>query len=108
MKTTKIIIIATIITIAVIALCGAATATAEDGYFPLLTAVVGTEKVGDLYLITCKDKQGDLWSFFDEEEEAWHEGDLCNLLMKNTGDAEEDAEVVEAYHEGHLFFVGQS
>ena len=45
MKTTKIIIIATIITIALITLCGIATATAEVGdrgeYYPLLTVVTG-------------------------------------------------------------------
>ena len=104
MKTTKIIIIATIITIALITLCGIATATAEVGdrgeYYPLLTVVTGYEQIGDtdLWLIDCTDHFGRVWSFYGEAEDA-HIGYVYNLLMWNMGEADE---IIEVYHEGRM------
>ena len=104
MKTTKIIVIATIITIALIALCGIATATAEvcdrGEYYPLLTVVTGYEQIGDtdLWLIDCTDHFGRVWSFYGEAEDA-HIGYVYNLLMWNTGEADE---IIEVYPEGRI------
>ena len=103
MKTTKIAIIATIITVAIIALCGIATASAErPEFYPLLTVVVNVQPIGnDLCIVDCMDKEGNLWSFYAEPCE-WFAGDLANLLMWATGENEEDDEVVEVYYEGFL------
>ena len=105
MKTTKIIAIATAITIALIALCGIATATAETSdrgeFYPLLTIVTAWENVDEeTALITCMDKEGNLWSFYADRD-VWHVGDLANLLMWNVGESLEDQEVIETYFEGH-------
>lgn len=107
MKTTKIITIATAITIAIITLCGIATANAEVGdrgeFYPLLTVVTGYERIGDtdLWIIDVTDKDGRVWSFYGEEEDA-HVGNIYNLLMWNMGEREEDDEIVEVYFEGTM------
>ena len=107
MKTTKIITIATAITIAIITLCGIATASAEVGdrgeFYPLLTVVTGYERIGDtdMWIIDCTDKDGRVWSFYGEEEDA-HIGIMFNLLMWNMGEAEEEDEIVEVYYEGRM------
>ena len=105
MKTTKIIITATIITVALIVLCGIATATAEVGdrgeFYPLLTVVTGYEQLGDtdIWTIDCTDRFGRVWSFYGEKEDA-HIGYIYNLLMWNLGETEEEDEVIEVYYEG--------
>lgn len=105
MKTTKIIAIA--ITIAIIALCGVATATAEVGdrgeFYPLLTVVTGYEQTEetDLWIIDCTDRFGRVWSFYGEAEDA-HIGNVYNLLMWNMGEAEEADEIIEVYNEGRM------
>ena len=107
MKTTKIITIATAITLAIITLCGIATANAEVGdrgeFYPRLTVVVGYERIGntDMWIIDCMDKDGQVWSFYGEEEDA-HIGIMFNLLMWNMGEAEEDDEIIEVYYEGRM------
>lgn len=105
MKTTKIVTIATAITIALIALCGIATANAEVGdrgeFYPRLAVVTSYEKVGDLWIIDCTDKNGMTWSFYGEEEDA-HVGILFNILMWSMNEVEEEDEVVEVYYEGRL------
>ena len=107
MKTTKIIAIATAITIAMIALFGIATATAEVGdrgeFYPRIAVVTAYEKIGDsdLWVITCTDKDGDEWAFYGEEEDA-HIGNIFNLLMWNMGENEEEDEIVEVYYEGRM------
>ena len=107
MKTTKIITIATAITLAIITLCGIATANAEVGdrgeFYPRLAVVTAYEQIGDtdLWVITCMDKDGNLWDFYGEEEDA-HVGNIFNLLMWNMGEREEDDEIVEVYYEGRM------
>lgn len=102
MKKTIAILIITILTFACIA-----TATAEVGdrgeFYPLLTVVVGYERIGDTdeWIIDCMDKDGRVWSFYGEEEDA-HVGIMFNLLMWNMGEAEEDDEIIEAYYEGRM------
>lgn len=104
----KIISTATAITIAIIIACSfVMTASAEVGdrgeFYPRLTVVTAYEQVGDTdeWIIYCTDKDGMVWSFYGEEEDA-HIGTLFNLLMWNMGEEEEQDEVIEVYYEGEL------
>ena len=102
----KIITTATAITIAIIIACSfVMTASAEVGdrgeFYPRLTVVTSYEQVGDLWIIDCTDKDGMVWSFYGEEEDA-HIGTMFNLLMWNMGEAEEDDEIIEVYYEGEM------
>ena len=104
MKTTKIALIATIITVLIICSCAyalPASAESTHEFYPLLTVVTGWETVGDLTLIFCTDKEGKVWTFYDDET-YWRIGDLCNLLMWNLSEIEEEDEIIEVYYEGHL------
>ena len=107
MKTTKIITIATAITMAIIIACSfALPAVAEVGdrgeFYPRLTVVVGYQHIGaDLWVIECMDKDGQVWSFYGEEEDA-HIGNVFNLLMWNMGEREEEDEIIEVYYEGRM------
>ena len=108
MKTTKIVTIATIITIALITLFGIATASAETAdrgeFYPKMSVVTGIDQIGDtnLFTVTVIDKDGHEWSFFDDEGE-WQIGDIANLLMRNlSNEREEEDEIVEVYYEGTM------
>lgn len=94
MKTAKIIIIATIATIIVIALCGIAMA---DTYTKI-AVVTAMERIGDdlpLWIITATDEEGNLWDFFaDEEEEHYHIGDLLTITMIDMSGENEEADEV--------------
>lgn len=103
MKETKTAIIATVLTIIVIFSCMfAIPATAEDRgeFYPKLTVVFKTEKIGDLWVVYCIDKTQNIWSFFDDED-TWEKGDIANLLLWNMGENEEDDEIIEVYWEGY-------
>lgn len=104
----KIIAIATIITVAIMLACACAMpACAEVGdrgeFYPRLTVVTGYEKLGDTdeWIIYCTDKDGMVWSFYGEEEDA-HIGTMFNLLMWNMHEEEEQDEVIEVYYEGEM------
>jgi hypothetical protein len=104
----KKIIIATAITCAIIIACSfALPACAEVGdrgeFYPRLAVVTAYEQVGDtdLWVIYCTDKDGEVWSFYGEEEDA-HIGMMYNLLMWNMGEAEEEDEIIEVYYEGRM------
>lgn len=108
MKTTKIITIATTITMAIIIACSfVMTASAEVGdrgeFYPRLAVVTAYERIGDtnLWVISVTDKDGQVWDFYGEEEDA-HVGNIYNLLMWNLGEREEADEIVEVYFEGTM------
>ena len=108
MKSTKIVIIATIITaIIMVSTAFAMPASAEVGdrgeFYPRLAVVTSYERIGDtdLWVITCTDKDGEEWAFYGEREDA-HIGNVFNLLMWNMGEAEEEDEIVEVYYEGRM------
>lgn len=106
MKTTKIVTIATIITIVTIILCGVAMAKADPDhgeFYPRLAVVTGYNRIGetDLWVIEVTDKDGQVWAFYGEAEDA-HIGTMFNLLMWDLGEAEEDDEIVEVYYEGDM------
>lgn len=72
--------------------------------YPKLTVVIESTKVEDLWLVSCLDREGNVWAFWDDEG-TWAYGDIANLLM---WDLEED-EIIEVYWEGYtenvqLFF----
>ncbi len=98
-------IIATIITITILTACACAVAEVGDRgeFYPRLTVVTSYERLGDTdeYIINCTDKDGMVWSFYGEEEDA-HIGTLFNLLMWNMHEEEEQDEVIEVYYEGEL------
>ena len=100
MKTTKIITIATIITIiAMIATAYAMPATAEtlpEDFYELDAIVIGWERIGDtnLRVIECLAEDGNVWSFYDDANE-WHIGDRLILVMWECTEDEEDDEVVD-------------
>ena len=78
MKTLKIATIATMITLAIIALCGMA--TAEDLHTET-AMVIGCEEVREsLWIVSCIAEDGNMWAFY-EDEEPWDVGDLVTLSM---------------------------
>lgn len=102
-KQIRAIIIATIVTIAIMVSCACAMpAYAEDRgeFYPKLTVVFETEQVGDMWVVYCIDKTQNVWSFYDDEG-TWAKGDIANLLMWNMGEHEEDDEIIEVYWEGY-------
>ena len=108
----KKVIIATIVIIAIIISCSCMIpACAEVGdrgeFYPRLAVVTGYEQIGDtdLWVIEVTDKDGEVWSFYGEVEDA-HIGIMFNLLMWYLGEAEEEDEIVEVYYEGRLDNAG--
>lgn len=64
--------------------------------YPKLVVVIESTKVDDLWLVSCRDREGNVWAFWDDEG-TWAYGDIANLLM---WDLEED-EIIEVYWEGY-------
>ena len=99
-KQIRTIIIATIITIMIIISCACiAPAMAEDHgeFYPRLTIVVDTEQIHEgLRIVYCQDKDGNVWSFFSDEND-WIKGDIADLLMWNL----KEDEIIEVYWEGY-------
>lgn len=101
----KTITIATIVTIVIMLSCAfTMPASAEDErkeFYPKLTIVVYTEQASaELWIITCEDRTGNLWAFYDDAGE-WDVRDIANLLMWNIGEHEKDDEIIEVYWEGY-------
>ena len=79
------------------------TAGAETLY-PLLTVVVKYEKAEEqnTNVVTCIDRYGNLWSFYDDED-FWSVGDLCNLLMSRPDSLYEEDQIIDSSYEGKIF-----
>ena len=92
MKTLKIISAV----LMVCALLMAAVASAEEEPTSRLAVVTAYECMNDSneWIISCTDKDGNVWNFIGEEEDA-HIGYLYNLLMV-------DDRVVDVYCKGRL------
>lgn len=73
----------------------------HDEFFPRLTIVINNEQIEntDLWIVFCQDKEGNIWSFFSDNDN-WVRGDIANLLMCYVDGQEED-EVIEVYWEGY-------
>lgn len=79
-----------------------AMADREEGKtYSRLAVVVGWEKVGDEWLVTCQDREGNLWSFYDDER-YWKICDFCNLLMFAYDDDFTHDEILDVTYEGFL------
>lgn len=103
MKEIKTVAIATIITICLLISCSCiipAQAENRPEFYPKLTVVFETEKLGNLWVVHCIDKSQNVWSFYDDEG-TWAEGDIANLLMWSLNEIEEEDEVIEVYWEGY-------
>lgn len=77
----------------------AAQEAAELGHgemYPKLTVIIESTKIDDLWLVSCRDREGNVWAFWDDEG-TWAYGDIANLLI---WDLEED-EILEVYWEGY-------
>ncbi len=104
-KTMRTAIIATAVTIIILLSCAyaipAGAEKADRGeFYPKLAVVTKTEQLGRLWLVSCEDKEGNIWAFYDDEG-TWQVGDIANLLMWNLGEREEDDEIIEVYWEGY-------
>lgn len=105
-KQVRAIIIATIITIITIVSCAYAMPVHAEGitsedYYGKLTVVVGrTQLESHLWVIECKDKDGEIWTFLDDEG-TWARGDIVNLLMFRISENTKNDEAQDAIWEGH-------
>ena len=103
MKTTKVAIIATIITVIIMISCAyAMSAYAEDlapvyGRFAIIIELDPAEDA-----VICMDTQGNLWSFF--EIDTWEVGDLCTITFWNNSANIADHEILDVMFEGHMSF----
>jgi len=75
--------------------------TDRGEFYPLLTIVIDKDYSEQWPIVICEDKQGNIWTFYDDID-IWQIGDIANILMWNMGGNIEDDEVVEVYYEGHI------
>lgn len=108
MKSIKVIIIATILTICIIFSCAyamPAKAEAEEldrgEFYPRLTVVVNTTRIEtQLWAVECRDQWGHTWSFYDDCG-TWDRGDIANLMMWAVSENPENDEVIDVYWAGY-------
>ena len=107
MKNSTLIKLVTITCACILALfiCFPAEAELEHGeMYPKLTVVIESTKIDDLWLVSCRDREGNVWAFWDDEG-TWDYGDIANLLIWNI----EEDEIIDVSWEGYtenvqLFF----
>lgn len=103
-KLIRTTIIATIITIITILSCACAipaNAETSDNYYNKLSVVINKTRIeSNTWVIDCRDKNGNIWSFLDDEG-TWSKGDIANLLLYRINENEKDDEVMEVYWEGY-------
>lgn len=100
MKDLKVIVIATLVTCLIILGCSHAMATELGEYYPKLTVVITSEQIeDDLYIVSCRDREGNIWQFYDDEG-IWKPGDIANLLIWNCGEIKYH-EIIDVVWEGY-------
>ncbi len=109
MKNSTLIKLITIACACILALCvylpaeaehAAAQEKAELGHgemYPKLTVVVESIQIGNRWRVSCRDREGNVWAFWDDED-TWAYGDVANLLMWDS----EESEIIEVYWEGYV------
>lgn len=103
----KLAMICTILTVAImIAIAFAMPAVAEnlpEDFHELDAIVIGWERIGDtdLRVIECLAEDGNVWSFYDDQEE-WDVGDTLTLIMWECTELEEDDEVIDIIWTGYM------
>ena len=96
MKTLKISIIATIITVLVIVLCGIACASAE-GIYPMTAKVIDVNYLTDI--VTVENFTGFTFTFKGCAD--WDVGDCCSLIMlDNDTEIITDDQILQACYSG--------
>lgn len=101
MKTIKVAIIATIITVIIMISCAFAMPACAEELAPVygrFAVVTETDPAEDA--VICMDTQGNLWSFFGID--TWEVGDLCTITFWNNGADITDHEVLDVMFEGHM------
>lgn len=93
-------VVRAIITLVVI-FCIIIPAYAKNKMYTRLTVIVDTEQADTEWLIYCQDKQGNIWTFYDDIDE-WKQGDICNLLMIRIDEQEEHDEIINVCWEGYI------
>ena len=105
----KIVVVTCACIVALFALCPAYAEHAAEAeraelehgeFFPKLVIVISKAKVNNQWLISCEDREGNIWGFWDEEG-TWERGDIANLLMWSIGDSPADYEIINVYWEGY-------
>ena len=96
----KVIVIATIITIAIIVSCACALPVHAETIYTLDTVVVGWELEYGNYKIDCLDENGDVWEFYDEE--PWNIGDMVTLRLFAFDEDYTHDELLDVEYVGHL------
>ena len=95
-------LISMVLILAVLFSVSCAIAEREEGKtYSRLAVVVECEQVDNVYMVTCQDKDGNLWQFFDDEN-YWKICDLCNLLMFAYDDDFTHDEIIDVVYEGFL------
>ena len=100
MKTTKIVTIATIVTIIIIALCGVATANAEDDTYEVTATITAKNLIcGTLCEVIATTEDGTEFGFLADEDEDFHLGEVVILEMKDmSNEHDEEDEVIDVFH----------
>lgn len=108
MKEAKICIIAVIVTSLIIistafalpACAEAAPVTSEDYYGKLVIVTSSVRIETSIWVVSCQDKNGDIWQFLNDTGEL-EQGDVLTLLMYRVNENEKDDECMEYMYEGH-------
>lgn len=101
MKNWKAWIISMAVICTVMLICGGAIAEQHGEFYPKLAIIIDCVELSDLRYMTCQDKDGNIWGFYDDDKE-YQMNDIVNLLMWNLGEREEGDEIIEVYKEGHV------
>ena len=66
--------------------------------YPRSTVVTFVDTITDI--VMCEDTVGEVWEFYGCND--WAEGDICTLLMENTGKADSiyDDTIIRTVHNG--------
>ena len=95
------LIISVCVSILVLCICGNAyanTSLINSDIYIKLTIIIDTTRIDSLWLISCEDPEGQVWTFWDDED-RWACGDIVNLLMTNV---DQEQTIIEAYLEWHI------
>lgn len=112
MKNMKIAIVATIITCIIIVSCSFTVIATAETYncYACLTVITDTQQIeNNLWVVSCQDKDGNCWKFFDDNY-SWAKGDIANLLMYCYDEDITHNEIIDVYWEGYtenidIFFM---
>lgn len=100
MKEFKVCMVALVVFCVVVISCSFAMAQEMGEYYPKLTVVQHIETIRDYDIVSCQDKDGDMWVFYSDIGD-YDVGDILNLLMWNNSEDIYQHEIIEVYWEGY-------